>query len=80
LVYVGTGASIQDLPGINQCSKSLPLKQERVITGRLPHERLPGCLMLSVERLSFLGKTHDQKINVKKMSDGQNSYNHFLLT
>lgn len=48
-------------------------------TRRLSHERLPGCLMLSLERLSFLGKIHDQKINVK-MSDEQNCHNHFLLT
>lgn len=49
-------------------------------TGRLSHERLPGCLVLSLERLSFLGKIQDQKINVKKMSDEQNCHNHFLLT
>lgn len=64
----------------NQCDKSLPLKQERVTRGRLSHECLPGCLVLSLERLSFLGKIHDQKINVKKMSDDQNCHNHFLLT
>lgn len=49
-------------------------------TRRLSHERLPGCLVLSLERISFLGKIHDQKINVKKMSDEQNCHNHFLLT
>lgn len=79
-VHVDTGTSIWDRSGISRCDKSLPLKQGCVTTGRLSHERLPGCLVLSLERISFLGKIHDQKINVKKMSDEQNCHNHFLLT